>query len=81
MEIFRLDKAIDNEKLYLKMAIAQLKKAKKQLSQSLKRRKDLEIQMNDHLCIEERIEDLHSNNNSDEANEAIKEILEKNGSL
>ncbi|MDF3686317.1 hypothetical protein [Enterobacter hormaechei] len=36
--------------------------------------------MNDNLYIEERIEDLHSSN-SDEANEAIKELLEKNGSL
>ena len=53
MEVFRLDKAIDNEKLDLEMAIAQLKKAKEKLSQSLKRRKDLAIQMNDHLYIEE----------------------------
>ena len=43
MEIFRLDKAIENEKLDLEMAIAQLKKEKEQLSQSLKRRKDLAI--------------------------------------
>ena len=48
MEIFRLDKAIDNEKLDLEMAIAQLKKAKEHLSQSLKRRKELANQMNDH---------------------------------
>ena len=80
MEIFRLDKAIDNEKLDLKMAIYQVKKVKEQLSQSLKRRKDLAIQMNDHLYIEEIIEDLHSRN-LDEANEAIKENLEKNSSL
>ena len=80
-EIFRLDKAIDNEKIDLEMAIAQLKKTKEQLSQSLKRRKDLAIQMNDHLYTEERIEDLHSESNPDEANEAIKELLEKNGSL
>ena len=39
MEVFRLDKAIENEKLDLEMAIAQLKKEKEQLSQSLKRRK------------------------------------------
>ena len=32
MEIFKLDKSIDNEKLDLEMAIAQLKKAKEQLS-------------------------------------------------
>ena len=69
MEIFRLNKAIDNEKLDLEMAIAQLKKAKDKLSQSLKRRKDLGIQMNDHLYTEERIEDLHSARNADETNE------------
>ena len=49
MEIFKLDKAIDNEKLDLEMAIAQLKKGKEKLSQSMKRRKDLVIQMIDHL--------------------------------
>ena len=81
MEIFRLDKAIDNEKLDLEMAISQLKKEKEQLSQSMKRRKDIEIKMNDHLYIEKRIEDLHPSSSSDEANKAIKELFEKNGSL
>ena len=81
MEIFRLNKAIDNEKLDLEMAITQLKKEKEQLSQSLKKWKNLAIQMNDHLYIEERIEDLHPSSNSDEENEAIKDLLEKNGSL
>ena len=33
MEIFKLDKAIDNEKLDPEMAIAQLKKEKEKLSQ------------------------------------------------
>ena len=80
MEIFRLDKAIENEKIDLEMAIAQLKKAKEQLSQSLKRRKELANQMNDHQYIEENIEDFFSSS-SDEANNAIKELLEKNGSL
>ena len=72
MEIFRLDKAIDNEKLDLEMVISQLKKEKEQLSQSLKRRKDIAIQMNDHLYIEERSEDFHSSSSLDEANDAIK---------
>ena len=45
MEIFKLDKAIENENLYLKMAIAQLKKAKEHLSQSLRRRKELADQI------------------------------------
>ena len=81
MEIFRLNKAIDNEKLCFEMAIAQLKKAKEKLSQSLKRRKEFAIQMNDHLYIEEIIEDLHPSSNPNKENEAIKELLEKNGSL
>ena len=63
------------------MAISQLRKAKEKLSQSMKRRKELANQMNDHLYIEEKIEDIHPLRNSDEANDAIKEILEKNGSL
>lgn len=81
MEIFRLDKAIDNEKLDLEMAIAQLKKAKGKLFQSLKRRKELENKMNDHRYNEERIEYFFPSSSSNETNDAIKEILEKNGSL
>ena len=37
--------------------------------------------MSDHLYIEERIKDFHSTTNLDEANEVIKELLEKNGFL
>ena len=81
MEIFRLEKAIENEKLDLEMALVQLKEAKEHLSQSLKRRKELARQMNDHQYIEEKIEDLLPSSSSDEANQAIKELLAKNGSL
>lgn len=84
MEIFRLDKAIENEKLDLEMAIAQLKEAREHLSQSLKRRKELAKEINDHEYVETKIEDLFptsSSNEVDEANNAIKELLEKNGLL
>ena len=37
--------------------------------------------MNDQLYVEERIENIYSESNSDEDNEAIKELLEKNGTL
>ena len=80
MEVFRIDKAIDNEKLDLELAIAKLKKAKEKLSQSLKRRNNLAIPMNDKLNIEEIIEDIHLDN-LDDSNEVIKELLEKNGNL
>ena len=81
MEILKLDKAIDNEKLDLEMAIIKIKKEKEKLSQSIKIRKDLAIQMNDHLYTEESIEYLQSTSKPDKTNEAIKELLEKNGSL
>ena len=80
MEIFRLDKAIENEKLCLEMATVQLKEAKENFSQSL-RRKELANQMNDLKYVEEKIEDFFPSSSSDEANNAIKELLEKNGSL
>ena len=81
MEIFKLDKAIENEKLDLEMAMVQLKEAKEHLSQSLKKRKKLANQMNDLRYVEERIEDFFPSSSSDEANNVIKELLEKNGSL
>ena len=81
MEIFRLDKAIENEKLDLEMAIGQLKEAKEHLPQSLKIRKELANQMNDLKYGEEKIEDFFPSSSSDEENNAIKELLEKNGSL
>ena len=81
MEIFRLNKVIENEKIDLEMAIAQLKEASEHLSQSLKRRKEHANQMNDCQYVEENIEDLFPSSSSNEANYAIKELLEKNGSL
>ena len=81
MEVFRLDKVIDNEILDLEMAIVQLKKAKEKLSYSLKRRKELANEMNNHKYIEERIEDFCPSTSSKEVDDVIKEILEKNGSL
>ena len=77
IEILRLDKAIENEKLDLEMAKVQLKEAKEHPSQSLKRRKELANQMNDLKYVE----DFFPSSSSDEANNAIKELLEKNGSL
>ena len=81
MKVFRLDKAIDNENLDLELAIGKLKKEKEKLSQSFKWRKYLVIQVNDHLYTEERIKNVDLASNPNEANEAIKDLLEKNGSL
>ena len=81
MEVYKLDKAIDNIKLDLELVIRNLKKEKEQLSQSLKRRKDLIVQMNDNLYTKERIEDICLERNLDEADEVMKDLLEKNSNL
>ena len=65
----------------LELAIGQLKKSKDKLSQSLKRRKDLAVQINENLYTEERIEDIYPERNPDEVDEAIKALLEKNFNL
>ena len=77
MEVYKLDKAIDNENLDLELAIGILKKENEKLSQSLKRRKNLVVQMNDNF----NIEDIYLERNSDEADEAIKDLLEKDSNL
>lgn len=76
--MYRLDKAIDNEKLDVQLAMEQFKKMKEKISQSLKRRKYLLAQMNDNLYIEEIIKDICQDISSDEADATIKDLLEKN---
>ena len=78
MEVYRLEKAIENENLDLELAIGQLKKEKEKLSQSLQRRKDLVAQMDENIYIKERIEDLCLEINSNEVDATIKDLLEKN---
>lgn len=58
MEVYRLEKAIENEKIDLQLVMDQLKKVKEKIFQSPRRRKDIATQMNDNLYIEERIEDI-----------------------
>lgn len=81
MEVYRLDKAIDNEKFDLKLPTRKLKKEKKKISQSLKRRKYLVVKINDNIYNEKIIEDIYPKRNLDEANEVIKDLLENNCNL
>ena len=71
-----LDKAIENEKLDLKIAIGKIRKLKEKISQSLKRRKNIATQMDRNLYIKENIEDICQDKSSDRANVLIRELLE-----
>ena len=63
------------------MAMVQLKEEKEHLSQYLKIRKELAKKMNDLKYVEEKIEIFFPSSSLDEANNAIKELVENNGSL
>ena len=77
MEVYRIDKVIDNEKLDLELSIGQLKKEQVQISPSLKRRKALVVKINENLYTE----DIYPERDSGEANEGIKDILENISNL
>ena len=81
MKVYRPNKAIDNEKLDLDLVIGQLKKKKEKLSQSLKRRKDLAVQINENIYTKKRIEDIYPKRKLDEVDDAIKDLLENNYKL
>ena len=47
MEMYMLDKNIENQKLELRMTLNQINEMKEKLKQSLNRRKEIALQMND----------------------------------
>ena len=78
MEVYRLEKNIENEKIDLLLAMDKIKNLKVQLSESLARTKEIAVSMKDTQYIEEKIEDICPKNRIKEANEAIKDLLGKN---
>ena len=78
MEVYMLDKAIENEKLDLEIAIGQINKLKEKLSQSLKRRKNIATQMDDNIYIEEKIKDISQDKCSKKVDAVTRELIEKN---
>ena len=67
--------------IILQLSIRKLKIAKEKLSQSFQRRKDIVVQMDGNLYIEEMIEDICPKINLDEAHEEMKDLLQKNFNL
>ena len=78
MEVYKLEKTIENEKIDLLLAMDKIKNLKAQLSESLARRKEIVVSMKDTQYIEEKIEDICLDNSTKEANEVIKYLLSKN---
>ena len=75
MEVYKLEKDIENDKLDLHMAMEKVKKCKDKLTHSLQRRKESAIWINKNLYIDERIEDLYRERILEEANIVIEDLL------
>ena len=81
MEVYKLGKAIENQKIEIQLSLHQLKEARDELQHSLKRRKNLAIQQNDTQCQEEGTVGLFVDKNSNEFDVAIVDLIKKNITL
>lgn len=81
MEVYKVGKVIENQKINVHLALQQLEAARGELKKSLSRRREIAIQQNDSQYQEEDTTELFDNGNSIESDKAIKEILEKNNIL
>ena len=80
MEVYILDKIIENEKIDLLLAKDKIKGLKSQLSKSLARRKEIAISMNDTQYNEEKIDSLFLYADT-KTNKVVKDLLDKNSIL
>ena len=80
MEVYRLDKMIENEKIDLLLAKDKMKTLKTQLTKSLARRKEISLSMNDTQYNEEKIDSLFSYADT-ETDDVVKDLLGKNSIL
>ena len=78
IDVYRLEKTIENDKIDLLLAMDKIKNSKAQLSESIARRKETIVSMKDTQYIEEKIDDICPDNSTEEANESIKDLLDKN---
>ena len=53
MEVYKLGKTVENQKIEIQLALHQLKEARAEMKHSVKRRKELAIQQNDTQYQEE----------------------------
>lgn len=76
MKAFKLDKTIDNQVINIQLTVQKLEKARQDLKDSLKKRKEISIQIKNYSHVEVKIEGLFEPINPND--KASLELLEKN---
>ena len=78
MEIFKLEKIIDNQVIDVHLTLHKLEEAREELGKSFKRRKKIPIAKNDIHYKEIDTTKVFSNGDSKEFDASIVEFMEKN---
>ena len=78
MEVYKLEKVIENQVIDIHLALHNLKEAREELRKSLKRRKDIAIAENDTQYKEIDTSKVFANGDTKEIDVAIVELMEKN---
>ena len=81
MEVYKLGKTIENQKIEIQLALHQMNEVRNELKISLKRRKEIYIQDNDTQYQAIDTTELFANGNSNEFDAIVADMIEKNGTL
>ena len=81
MAAYKLGKIIDNQMIDIQLILQQLEAVREKLRKSLRKRKDMDIQQNDTLYQEVHTQGFLDDGNSNESDEFIANLLEKNNIL
>ena len=81
MEVYKLGKIIENEKIEIQLALHQLNEARDEMKKLLKRRNYIAIQQNDTQYQEEDTIGLFKEKNSSECKASIVDLMGRNNTL
>ena len=77
MEVYKLGKTIENQVIYIQLALQQLNEVRDALRSSLKRRKEIAIAENETHYKEIDTTELFTEGNSSKFDAAIADLMEK----
>ena len=78
MEFYKPRKIIENQKIDFQLTFSQVNATKEELQESLKKRKEIEVQQNDTQYKKEKIEDICDEVRSNKIDTTMVDLLEKN---
>ena len=81
MEVYKLGKVIDNQKIEIHLALHQLNEVRDELKHSLKRRKVIYIEEIDTHYQEKDTIELFIDRNSSEFDAVVADLMENNGAV